>query len=273
MTSVATNTGGDYAEVNGIRLYYEIHGDGPPLVLLHGGLGAIEMFAWNIPTLAAKRQVVAVDLQGHGRTADIDRPLSVELMADDIAALARYLELREADVVGYSLGGGVALQLAIRHPEIVRKLVIVSTVFRRDGYYPEILAQQAHVHAASAEVMKQTPMYELYSTVAPCTDDWPRLLDKIGAAMQQPYDFTEQICGITAPALVGAGDCDVFPPSHAVELFSLLGGGQRDGGWDGRGRPKSRLAILPGLTHYTIFSDETLASTALQFLDDPSTDP
>ena len=272
MTSAATKTTGDYAEVNGIRLYYEIHGDGRPLILLHGGLGAIEMFAWNIPTLAAKRQVVAVDLQGHGRTADIDRPLSVEYMADDIAALIRYLELGQVDVLGYSLGGGVALQLAIRHPELIGKLVVVSAVFRRDGYYPEMLAQQAQVHAAAAEFMKQTPMYELYSAVAPRTQDWPRLLDKIGTAMQQPYDFTEEIRAITAPTLVVAGDCDIFPPSHAVELFSLLGGGKRDGGWDGSGRPKSRLAILPGLTHYTIFSDPALASTALRFLDDPSTD-
>ena len=273
MTSVATRTTGEYAEVNGIRLYYQIRGEGQPLVLLHGGLGAIEMFGWNLPALAAKRQVVAVDLQGHGRTADIDRPLSAEYMADDIAALVRHLDLDRVDVVGYSLGGGVALQLAIRHPELVNKLVVISVVFRRDGFYPEILAQQAQVHAAAAEFMKQTPMYELYSAVAPRTQDWPRLLDKIGAAMKQPFDFTEQIRAITAPTLVVAGDCDIFPPSHAVELFSLLGGGQRDGGWDGSGRPKSRLAILPGLTHYTIFSDELLASTALRFLDDPATNP
>ncbi len=273
MTSVATKAVGEYAEVNGIQLYYEIHGEGQPLVLLHGGLGAIEMFGWNLPALAAKRQVIAVDLQGHGRTADIDRPLSVEFMADDIAALIRHLELDRVDVVGYSLGGGVAMLLAIRHQELVNKLVIVSTVFRRDGFYADILAQQAQVHAAAAEFMKQTPMYELYSAVAPKKQDWPRLLDKIGTAMQQPFDYTDQVRGITAPTLVVAGDCDIFPPSHAVELFSLLGGGQRDGGWDGSGRPKSRLAILPGLTHYTIFSDEALASTALRFLDDPTTNP
>jgi len=271
MTSVATKTIGDYAEVNGIRLYYEVHGEGPPLVLLHVGLGAIEMFGWNIPALAVKRQVIAVDLQGHGRTADIDRPFSVEYMADDIAALVRHLDLDRVDIVGYSLGGGVALQVAIRHPELVGKLVVVSTVFRRDGFYPEMLAQQAQVHAAAAEFMKQTPMYELYSAVAPRTQDWPRLLDKIGTAMKQPFDLTEQIRGITAPTLVVAGDCDIFPPAHAVEMFSLLGGGQRDGGWDGSGRPKSRLAILPGLTHYTIFSDPALSTTALSFLDDPST--
>ncbi|HEY6825415.1 MAG TPA: alpha/beta hydrolase [Gemmatimonadaceae bacterium] len=273
MTSVATKTIGDYAEVNGIRLYYEIHGEGQPLVLLHGGLGAIEMFGWNLPALAAKRQVIGVDLQGHGRTADIDRPLSVEYMADDIAALLRHLEIDRVDVVGYSLGGGVAMQLAVRYPEVVNKLVIVSTVFRRDGFYPEILAQQAQIHAAAAEFMQQTPMYELYSAIAPRKQDFPRLLDKIGEAMKQPFDFADQIRGITAPTLVVAGDCDIFPPSHAVELFSLLGGGQRDGGWDGSGRPKSRLSILPGLTHYTIFSDEVLASTALRFLDDPTTDP
>ena len=137
-----TNGAGHYADVNGIKLYYEIHGTGRPLILLHGGLGAIEMFGPNLPALAAGRQVIAVDLQGQGRTADIDRPLSVALMADDIAALIQHLGLHRADIMGYSLGGGVALQTAIRHPEVVGKLVVVSTPIRRNAFYPEILAQQ-----------------------------------------------------------------------------------------------------------------------------------
>src|SRR5881409_720379 len=140
-TSVAegkeTKAAGQYADVNGIKLYYEIHGTGAPLILLHGGLGAISMFGPNLPALAKGRQVIAVDLQGHGRTADIDRPLSVALMADDIAALIKHLGLESADVMGYSLGGGVALQTAIRHPEVVRKLVVVSTPFRRNAFYPD----------------------------------------------------------------------------------------------------------------------------------------
>jgi pimeloyl-ACP methyl ester carboxylesterase len=262
---------GDYADVNGIKLYYEVAGTGRPLILLHGGLGAIEMFGPNLPALAAGRQVVAVDLQAHGRTADIDRPLSVELMADDIAALIKHLGLERADIMGYSLGGGVALQTAIRHPEVVRRLVVVSTPFRRSAFYPEILVQQGQVSVAAAEAMKQTPMYQLYASIAPRPEDWARLLSKIGEAMKQDFDFSGAIAGIKATTLVVAGDADIFPPAHAVELFGLLGGGKRDGGWDGAGRPKSRLAILPGLTHYTIFSAPALAATVIPFLDEPAT--
>ena len=261
---------GHYADVNGIKLYYEIHGTGKPLILLHGGLGAIEMFGPNLPALARGRQVVAVDLQGHGRTADIDRPLSVQLMADDIAALIKHLNLTSADIMGYSLGGGVALQTAIRHPEVVRKLVVVSTPFRRDAFYPDILAQQGQVTAAAAEAMKQTPMYQLYASIAPRPEDWPRLLGKIGEAMKQDFDFSKDIADIKATTLIVAADADIFPPAHAVELFGLLGGGKRDGGWDGSGRPKSRLAILPGLTHYTLFSAPVLAATVIPFLDEPA---
>jgi pimeloyl-ACP methyl ester carboxylesterase len=263
------NGAGRYADVNGIKLYYETRGTGRPLILLHGGLGAIEMFGPNLPALAKGRQVIAVDLQGHGRTADIDRPLSVELMGDDIAALIKHLGLEDADIMGYSLGGGVALQTAIRHPEVVRRLVVVSTPIRRNAFYPDILAQQGQVSAAAADAMKQTPMFALYSSIAPRPKDWPRLLGKIGEAMKQDFDFSSEIPGIKARTLVVAGDADIFPPAHAVEVFGLLGGGQRDGGWDGSGRPKSRLAILPGLTHYTIFSAPALAATVIPFLDEP----
>jgi len=263
-----TKPAGQYADVNGIKLYYEIHGQGRPLILLHGGLGALEMFGPNLTALAQNHQVIAVDLQGHGRTADIDRPLSVVFMADDIAALINHLKLQRPDIMGYSLGGGVALLTAIRHPEVVGKLVVVSTPFRRNGFYPDILAQQGQVTPAAAEAMKQTPMYQMYASLAPRPQDWARLLGKIGDAMKQDFDFSQQIRGITATTLIVAGDADIFPPAHAVEMFGLLGGGQRDGGWDGSGRPKSRLAILPGLTHYTIFNAPALAATVIPFLDE-----
>lgn len=265
-----TNGLGQYADVNGIKLYYETHGAGKPLILLHGGLGAIEMFGPNLPALANGRQVIAVDLQGHGRTADIDRPLSVELMADDIAALIKRLKLERPDIMGYSLGGGVALMTAIRHPELVGKLVLVSTPIKRSAFYPDILAQQGQVTAAAAEAMKQTPMYQLYASIAPRPQDWARLLGKIGEAMKNDFDFSKDVAGIKATTLVVAGDADIFPPAHAVEVFGLLGGGKRDGGWDGSGQPKSKLAILPGLTHYTIFSAPALASTVIPFLDAPT---
>jgi len=259
---------GHYADVNGIKLYYEIQGSGKPLVLLHGGLGAIEMFGPNLAALAKGRQVIGVDLQGHGRTADIDRPLSVQFMADDIASLIKHLGLQSADIMGYSLGGGVALQTAIRHPEVVNKLVVVSTPFRRNGFYADILVQQGQVTAAAAEGMKQTPMYQMYASLAPRPQDWSRLLGKIGDAMKVDFDLTDQIKSIKARTLIVAGDADIFPPAHAVEMFALLGGGQRDAGWDGSGRPKSRLAILPGVTHYTMGSEPAMAAVAILFLDE-----
>jgi pimeloyl-ACP methyl ester carboxylesterase len=222
-----------------------------------------------LPTLAEHHQVVAVDLQGHGRTADIDRLLDVRLMADDTAALIDHLGLEGADVVGYSLGGGVAWQTAIRHPEKVRRLVAVSAHVRRDAIYAEMLGQQGQVNAAAAEFMKDTPMYELYQRVAPRPEDFPQLLDKIGALMSQDLDLTEEVRGIQVPTLVMAGDADMAPPSHYVEVFKLLDGGLRDGGWMGEGRPAGghALAILPGLTHYNIFASPLFAQATLAFLD------
>jgi pimeloyl-ACP methyl ester carboxylesterase len=264
-----SKTTGKYADVNGIKLYYEIHGTGRPLVLLHGGLGAGSMFGANLTELAKNHQVILVDLQGHGRTADIDRPMTLEAMSDDIAALLAYLKIPKADVMGYSLGGGVALQTAVRHPELVRKLVLVSTVLRSNAYYPELRAQQLGVNASIADQMKGTPMYELYMSVAPRKQDFPRLLDKIGALMKTEFDYTSQFAALKVPTLFVAGDADMFPPSHAVEAFALLDGGKRDGGWDGAGRPKlAQLAILPGATHYNSFAAPTLAPVVTRFLDE-----
>jgi pimeloyl-ACP methyl ester carboxylesterase len=267
-TQTGTTVAGDYADVNGIKLYYETHGAGHPVVLLHGGLGSIEMFGGNLAALAQSHEVVAVDLQGHGRTADIDRPLSVELMADDIAALIEHLGLKRPHLVGYSLGGGVAFHTAVRHAHLVDRLVIVSVAFRRNAYYPDILAQQLRVNADLAETLKQTPMYQSYSSIAPRPEDWPRLLTKIGEAMKQDFDFTEQVARLKSKTMIVAADADMFPPAHAVEVFGLLGGGRRDGGWDGSGRPNAQLAILPGLTHYTIGNAPSLAAAVIPFLDE-----
>lgn len=260
---------GQYAEVNGIRLYYETHGAGRPLILLHGGLGSGEMFGPVLPALAERHHVIAVDLQGHGRTADIDRPIDVRLMADDIAALIGHLGLDRPDVVGYSLGGGVALLTALRHPEVVGRLVVVSANIRRSAIYPEMLGQQLQVSAAAADFMKDTPMYQLYARVAPRPEDFPRLLDKMGQSMAKDFDLSEEVRGLKVPMLFACADADMFPPSHAVEVFELLGGGQRDGGWQGEGRPVHSLAILPGLTHYDIGSSPVLAAAVLPFLDGP----
>jgi pimeloyl-ACP methyl ester carboxylesterase len=237
-----------YAPVNGLNLYYEIHGAGAPLILLHGGLGAIEMFGPNLPALAKTRQVIAVDLQAHGRTADINRPLRFELMADDIAALIKHLGLDTAGVMGYSLGGGVALRTVIQHANVVRKLVLVSIPFKRDGWYPEVLAGMAQVGPQAAEPMKQSPIYQLYSKIAPKPEDWPVLLTKLGELLKQGYDWSKDVKAIKAPTMIVVGDADAVRTAHAVEFFGFLGGGQ----WDGSGRPNAQLAILPGVTHYDI---------------------
>lgn len=264
-----TNSAGQYADVNGLHLYYETHGTGRPLILLHGGLGSGEMFGPVLAELTERHRVIAVDLQGHGRTADIDRPIDVRLMADDIAALIDHLELDKPDVVGYSMGGGVALQTAVKYPEKVGRVVAASAHLRRDAIYAEMLEQQGQVSAAAAEFMKDTPMYELYQRVAPRPEDFPKLLDKIGATMAADFDFTEDVRGLRVPTLIVAADADMAPPSHYVEFFNLLDGGLRDGGWMGEGRPKGghALAILPGLTHYNLFSSPLFIAATLAFLD------
>lgn len=261
---------GNYAEVNGLDMYYEVHGSGEPLVLLHGGVGAIEMFGEVLGLLAEGRQVVAVDLQAHGRTADIDRPMSFEAMADDIAALIEHLGLERADVMGYSLGGGVALQTAIRRPEVVRKLVLVSTPFNKEGWYPEVRAGMDGMGPEAAEPMKATPMYGLYSSIAPRPEDWPVLLTKLGELLRRDYDLSKEVAEMETRTMLVVGDADSIPPAHAAEFFGLLGGGKRDAGWDGSGMPDARLAILPATTHYDIFSSPALVTAVEPFLDAPT---
>src|SRR3989449_2812658 len=271
--TTTTKGTGQYAEVNGINLYYETHGAGQPLILLHGGLGSGEMFGPILPLLAERHQVIAPDLQGHGRTADIDRPIDVRLMADDIAALIDHLGLDKPDVVGYSLGGGVALHTAAKYPGKVRRLVAASANIRPDAIYAEMRVQQGQVNAAAAEFMKDTPMYQLYARVAPHPEDFPKLLDKIGASMAKDFDFADEVRGLKVPTLIVAADADMAPPSHYVEVFKVLGGGLRHGGWMGEGRPAGghALAILPGLTHYNLGVSPLFAAVILAFLaDDPS---
>ena len=267
----ATNEGatGSYAEVNGLHLYYEIYGSGEPLILLHGGVGTIEMFGDVLPSLAQHRQVIAVDLQAHGRTADIDRELRFELMAGDIAALIRHLGFAKADVMGYSLGGGVSLRTAFGYPEVVRKLVLVSPPFKREGWYPEVLAGMEQMGPQIAEPMKQTPMYQQYASIAPRPQDWPVLLTKLGELLRQDYNWSKEVATIKAPTLIVVGDADRVRTAHAVAFFELLGGGKVDAGWDGSGMSAARLAILPGMTHYNIFSSPQLAAVVAAFLDEP----
>lgn len=253
---------GHYASVNGLSIYYEVHGTGEPLILLHGGVAGLEMFGPNLLALAKARHVIAVDLQGHGRTADIGRPLRFESMADDIAALMTQLRLKKADVMGYSLGGGVALQLAIRHQEVVRKLVLVSTPFSRAGFYPEVLKNFDQMGPETAKFMTQSPLYQMYPGV-----DWPKLFTKLGDLQRLDYDWSRQVSAIRTPVLIVFADADAFRPAHIVEFFQLLGGGKSDAGLDGSARPMNELAIIPGLTHYNIMSSPRLVEAVTPFLD------
>ena len=267
MTTTAAKTG--YAPVNGLSMYYEIHGTGQPLILLHGGFGLTGMFGEVLPLLAQSRQVIAVDLQAHGRTADIDRPLRLELMGDDIAALIKHLGFEQADVMGYSMGGGAALRTAIQHPTLVRKLVVVSVPFKRDGWYPEMVAGMSQMSAAAAEFMRDTPMYRSYIAVAPDPEHFPVLCDKMGDMLRRDYDWSSEVAALKMPTMIVSGDADGLPPAHAAQFFELLGGGKRDAGWDGAGMSNSRLAILPATTHYNSFSSPALAASVTPFLDAP----
>ncbi|HET7376225.1 MAG TPA: alpha/beta hydrolase [Anaerolineae bacterium] len=262
-------TQGKYANVNGLNLYYEIHGAGKPVILLHGGLGLIGMYEQILPTLAESHQVVGVELQGHGHTADIDRQFSFEQMGDDVAELIKHLGIEPADVVGYSLGGGAALQTAIRHSAVVRKLILVSTPFKSDAWYPEVRVGMKSMNADAAKMMVGSPMQQAYINVAPQPENWTTLVTKTGQLISQDYDWSKSVAAIKSPTLIAFGDADSIHPDHAVEFFKLLGGGQKDAGWDGSGMPNARLAVLPGTTHYNIFSSPLLASIVISFLDAP----
>ena len=260
---------GSYASVNGLEMYYEVHGEGEPLILIHGGLGGVAEFGQLPSLLSETRQVIAVELQAHGRTADIDRPLSFDAMADDIAALIEHLGFENADIMGFSLGGAVALRTAIQHPDVVRKLVLVSTPYSLEGIHPEFRAGMSAMNEEAAAFMLETPMYQLYSSIAPNVDDWATLVGKVGALMSTDFDWSEDIAGITTPTLIIAGDSDFIYPSHPVELLELLGGGVAGGMVETV--PTAQLAILPGTIHFTILSRTDLLLPLINpFLDAPA---
>ena len=262
-----------YLPVHGLNYYYEVHGQGEPLLLLHGGLGSTGMFDAVLPALTRTRQVIAVDLHGHGRTALGDREMSLVDMGDDMAAIVEQLGHRQVDVMGYSMGAAVAFRLAVQHPSVVRRLVLVSTAFAQAGFYPEMLPMQAQVGAAMADTMKATPMYTSYVAVAPHPEEFPKLLDRIGALMRRPFDWTDDAKRLTMPTLLVYGDSDMFRLEHVVAFYQLLGGGQRDAGWMREHMAKNRLAIIPNLTHYEMFMSPKLIPTVLPFLDDTDGPP
>ncbi|CDZ42759.1 alpha/beta fold hydrolase [Neorhizobium galegae] len=262
-----------HVEAGGISYYYEIRGEGEPLLLLHGGLGSVDMFAPIMPALTEHRQVIAVDLQGHGRTPLGKRPISLEAMGADMGGIVSALGYRQVDVLGYSMGGGIALQMAAQAPEKVRRLVIASAPFAKRGFFPEMIPQQESVTGAMAEMMKDTPMFISYKAVAPDVSEFPRLLDAMGDLMRRDYDFSDAVAKLTMPVMLVFGDSDMVRPEHIVEFYQKLGGGLKDAGWMRENMPKNRLAILPDLTHYEAFASPALAPTVLPFLDGKSNAP
>jgi pimeloyl-ACP methyl ester carboxylesterase len=255
-----------HAAVNGVNYYYAIYGTGEPLLLLHGGLGQIEMFGPNLAKLAQHRQVIGIDLHGHGRTALGSREISLIDMGNDMAGVLKKLGYDKVDVLGYSMGGGVGFQLAVQHPDRVRRLVLLSAGYAQDGFFPEMLPQQAQVGAAMAEAMKPTPLYQSYAAVAPNPEEFPQLLDRMGAFMRKPYDWSADVKKLTMPVMLIYGDSDMFRPEHIVKFYQLLGGGLKDAGWQREHMSRNRLAILPNLTHYETGAAPQVVDTAMPFL-------
>jgi pimeloyl-ACP methyl ester carboxylesterase len=237
---------------------------------LHGGLGDFDMFGPVLAALAQTRQVIGVDLYGHGRTALTERAMSVVDMGDDMAQIVQQLGYEKVDVMGYSLGGGVGFRMAAQHPERVRRLALVSAGYAQDGFFPEMLPMQAQVGAAMADMMKDSPMYKSYVAVAPRPQDFPKLLDQMGAFMRKPYDYAEDVKKLAMPVMLVFGDSDMYRPEHIMKFYQLLGGGLKDAGWGREHMAKNRLAILPGFTHYDLFLAPALVPTVLPFLDGKS---
>ncbi len=237
-----------YAPVNGLKMYYEIHGSGEPVVLLHGAFMTItnNWTPW-IGELSKTRKVIAVEMQGHGRTADIERDISQENLADDVAALLDYLKIPKADLIGYSMGGGVAMECAIRHPDKVRKVVVISSTFRRDGMIKEALDS---IPKLTADAFKGSPIEVEYKKLSPTPDDFPKFVKRVLAAATKGHDLgADKLKATTAPMFFIHGDADGIRLEHVAEMFRLKGGGMHG---DMGPRSASRLAILPDTTHVTL---------------------
>lgn len=237
-----------------------------PLLVVHGGFGLASMFGELLDDLAVCRRVIAIELQGHGHTGDIDRAFSFEAFGDDIAGVVEHLGPGRVDLLGYSLGGSACLRAALQHPGVVRRLALVSIPCRREGWFPEVLEGMSQLSSAGFDQMRQSPMYEAWSKVAPDLSSFPSLMDKTGNLLRTSYDWTDEIRALDLPTLLVYADADSIPTSHAAEFFALLGGGLRDAGWDGSGRTHHRLAILPGLSHYDIFGSPRLAAVVEEFI-------
>ena len=257
-----------YVAANGVNYWFEVHGKGEPLLLLHGGLLSTGMFGPTLTKLAETHRVIGVDLHGHGRTG-LGTRSKIDLVdiGRDLAVVVEKLGVGKVDVMGYSFGAGAGMQLAFQHPELVRRLVVVSAPYAQSGFFAEMLPQQAAVSGAMADGMKDNPMYKSYASIAPKPQDFPRLLDAMGAMMRQPYDWSASVKQLAMPVMLVFGDADMIRPEHIVSFYQLLGGGQRDPGWTREHMSKNRLAILPNVTHYEMGTAPSLPATVLPFID------
>ena len=247
-------------------MYWESRGDvGTPLVVVHGGFGLASAFGDLLDRLAVSRRVVALELQGHGHTRDIDRSFSWEAFGDDIAGAIEALGLAPADLLGYSLGGTASLRAAIQHPDHVRRLALVSIPCRRDGWFPGVREGMSQVGSAQFEQFKQSDLYRSWAAVAPDREEFPTLMDKTGALMRTPYDWSDEIPKLPMPVQLIYADADSVPVTHIAEFYALLGGGLRDAGWDGSLRSRNRLGIAPGRTHYNVCQSPALAGIVDHF--------
>lgn len=264
---MSTPTKSGFVPVTGGQVYYATYGSGSPLVLLHGGLMTIDNFGPIIPLLAADHEVIAVEAQGHGHTGPLDRPMSFDNMAADVAEVIRALGHDTVDVVGYSMGGTIGLRLALAHPELVDRLVIASAPFAYSGWHDYNQQGMRSLDASQAESMKGSPLYESFAAANPDPEtNFPKLLDQM-TYMGQDYDFSADVPKLTVPVQLIYGDWDAVRTSHVAKFFELLGGGLQDALWDGSGMNANRLAILPGVTHYTMMTEPRMAETALAFID------
>lgn len=256
-----------YVEAEGTQLYFETHGNGPAVLLIHGAFGSGNQFAEALKWLVDDHTVILVDLQGHGRTADRPQPLRYERLADDCAAVLAYLGVSDCAVVGFSMGGGTAQQLAFRHNHLVTKLGVVSAPFSHSGWHAGVMTNFRNTGSHQAPGVMASFIYHNHAALAPKPEEFPVLLDKLGDLLGFcEYDWSAELQALTIPVLVALGDADSLPPLHAAEFFRLLGGGTRDAGMAGEGLSAAQLAVLPRTTHYDILQSELLWRCVAGFL-------
>lgn len=270
-TSIAPRSKG-FLKVNGLELYHEVYGKSrggePALVVLHGGLMTIPEMMPVIEPLSRGRKVVALELQGHGRTADTDRPLEFSTLGDDVAEVIDQLELGQPDLAGYSFGADVALRAAIQHPDKVRRLIVISTPFALRGWYPEVQQQLSEVSHTIVDSLAGTPIAD-FASEWPEPERFATFLDKMGETLGEPYDWSEEVKKLPMPVLLMYGDHDSVSQAHIAEFFGLLGGGVSEPGWQNTKFTRARLSIVPGYSHYDLMSSPEVPYTLAKYLADP----